>query len=230
MAKPKDKYRNRIQEVRILRAGELLDHEGNWRIHPQFQLEATEGSLTDVGKVDVLKAYYSERNGGALTLLDGHGRKSINPDEEWTVAILDLTDAEADMQLALHDSIGAWAQTDAMKLNALIEQARERHNSEKAQEALSRLANSISAQVELARRMAGDEEVRKPARLVEDFEEGMKRKVRVVIPIEEGLELVEGAIRMTGIRNRGDAMIAICRYFLDHADPDGDYTVRGGDE
>jgi hypothetical protein len=103
-----------------MKASELMDNEGNWRTHPDFQRDALAGILGDVGIADVLKVYHSERQGG-LTLIDGHLRKNAYPDVEWPVVILDLTDAEADLMLATFDPLAALATMDKEKALALAE-------------------------------------------------------------------------------------------------------------
>ncbi len=114
-------FRDRIVEVRKCKASELTDHENNWRMHPEAQREGLTGLLGEVGKVDTLKAYYSERAGGRLVLLDGHLRKAIEPDEEWNVTILDINDAEADKLLLLFDPITAMAEMNAQKVLELTD-------------------------------------------------------------------------------------------------------------
>jgi hypothetical protein len=114
-------FRDRIKEVRRMKASELLDNDGNWRIHPDVQKDSLIGVLHEIGKADVIKAYRSERAGGALVLYDGHLRKTIDPDEEWQVAITDLTDAEADKMLLLGDPIASLAEMDGKKVLALTE-------------------------------------------------------------------------------------------------------------
>lgn len=112
-------YRNRILEFRRIPASELLDNAGNWRKHPNAQKKALRGVLQEVGVAGALTAYYSERNNGTLTLIDGHLRKEVI-DGELPVVILDLNDAEADKLLAVFDPLGAMAEADAEKLKALL--------------------------------------------------------------------------------------------------------------
>jgi hypothetical protein len=114
-------FRDRILEVRKMKAKELLDNDGNWRIHPDVQKDSLVGVLHEIGKADVIKAYVSERAGGKLMLYDGHLRKTIDPEEEWTVAITDLSDAEADKMLLLGDPIAAMAEMDGRKVLALTD-------------------------------------------------------------------------------------------------------------
>lgn len=115
------RFRDRIVEIKILKARDLTDHNGNWRAHPLAQRETLEGILHEVGKADVLLAWHSERNGGALTLFDGHLRKALDPEEEWRVAITDLNDAEADKMLLVLDPLAAMAEMDKARVLALAD-------------------------------------------------------------------------------------------------------------
>lgn len=113
-------YRNRTIEVVSLPASELMDNAGNWRIHPVAQRETMVGILDHVGIIAPLIAYYSERNGGALTLVDGHLRKDLNPSQQWPVAITDLTDSEADFMLTVYDPVAGLVERDAELLGKLL--------------------------------------------------------------------------------------------------------------
>lgn len=109
--------RNRVIEVKNMKPADLKGNDGNFRLHPAFQRKALKGSLTEVGISDALKAYYSERNGGALTLVDGHLRREDYGQATWPVLILDINDREADKLLLYFDAISALAELDADKLD-----------------------------------------------------------------------------------------------------------------
>lgn len=207
------RFRNRVKELREVRAGEIMDHEGNWHVHPKFQTDATQGSLEEHGIVDVLIAYESERYGG-LTLVDGHDRKGIEPNQVWPVIILDIDDDEAETILGTHDVIGKMGQVDAVKLEAILSKARP--SSALMRDAIERMRNQIAGQVDIAKRMAGDETARQPKRLVDDYEGKMARSVKAVIPIQDGLDVMERALKATGIRHRGNAFLEVCTFYLNH--------------
>jgi hypothetical protein len=63
-----------------------------------------------VGIAGVLLTYRSARNGGQLTLIDGELRSTSYPETLWPCAILDVTDAEADLLLATQDPLAALAE------------------------------------------------------------------------------------------------------------------------
>jgi len=111
--------RNRIKELRYVDTADIVSHPGNWRDHPEAQANALAGVLREVGIADALLAYESERNGGKLTLIDGHLRKDAAPGK-WPVLVLDVDDAEADYVLATFDSITSMAVADKAALDSLL--------------------------------------------------------------------------------------------------------------
>src|ERR1700730_1329078 len=85
--------RNRIKEHRRVRAGDLVPHEWNFRLHPEQQKAALLALYEEVGFARSLLAY--ELPDGRLKLIDGHLRRDLNPDLEVEVEVLDVTDEEA---------------------------------------------------------------------------------------------------------------------------------------
>ena len=112
-------FRNRIKALEYVNAADLTPHPGNWREHGKAQADALKGVLAEVGIAGALLAYRSERQGGALVVIDGHLRKDAAP-QQWPVLILDVDDAEADYLLATHDPLAAMATADAGALDALL--------------------------------------------------------------------------------------------------------------
>lgn len=109
--------RDRIRELRRVKARTLVANPANFRLHPASQKNALQAILEDVGYADALLA--REEN-GVLYLIDGHLRADTTPDEDVPVLILDVTKEEADRILLTHDPIGAMADTDARKLEELM--------------------------------------------------------------------------------------------------------------
>ena len=85
--------RNRIVAHRRLRAGDLVPHELNFRLHPEAQKVALQALYAEVGFARSLLAY--ELPDGRLKLIDGHLRRELDPDLEVDVEILDVDDAQA---------------------------------------------------------------------------------------------------------------------------------------
>ena len=115
--------RDRIKEFKRIPRDELMDNPDNWRVHPFAQRLALQELLSKVGISGVCTAYHSERNGGKLTLIDGHMRKEEIHGPLPTV-ILDVTDEEADLLLLSLDPMREMAAFDNQKLEKLLEQAR----------------------------------------------------------------------------------------------------------
>lgn len=109
--------KDRIKELRRVKASELLPNPKNWRTHPENQKNALKAILAEVGYADAVLAY--ETSGG-LMLVDGHLRAETTPDNIVPVLVLDVTEAEADKLLATVDPLGAMAGIDAMQLDGLL--------------------------------------------------------------------------------------------------------------
>lgn len=114
------RVRTRIIDHIELMPGEILDHPGQAWEHPLAQAEALVGILEEVGIVDEILVYRSERAGGAWVTPDGHLRKSLDPNKPWPCTVLDLTDADADYVLATKDPVGMMKRTNAAALDALF--------------------------------------------------------------------------------------------------------------
>ena len=81
--------RDRITELRRVRAGDLIPNEKNFRRHTDQQRAALRGVLSEVGYASALIAYDRD---GELVLIDGHLRAEDNPEQEVPVLILDVTE------------------------------------------------------------------------------------------------------------------------------------------
>jgi hypothetical protein len=110
--------RDRIKELKRVRASELLPNPKNWRTHPTAQRSALEGMLTEVGYADALIARETDEG---LMLIDGHLRAETTPDAEVPVLILDVNEKEAEKILATLDPLAAMARPDNDILMPLLE-------------------------------------------------------------------------------------------------------------
>jgi DNA modification methylase len=110
--------RDRIKDLRRVRAGDLRPHPKNWRKHPEEQQNALRGILAEVGFVDALMV--RELPDGGLQIVDGHLRAETTPDAEVPVLVVDLDEAEADKVLATFDPLAAMAEPDEAQLEALL--------------------------------------------------------------------------------------------------------------
>src|SRR6266540_6569644 len=106
--------RDRVVELIRVPASELLPNPANWRRHPDHQRAALRGLLRQIGYADALLA---RRDGGALVLIDGHLRQSLDPEQVVPVLVLDVDEAEADLLLATLDPLAglAGANSDALR-------------------------------------------------------------------------------------------------------------------
>lgn len=111
--------RDRIKELRRVRASELRPHPHNWRSHPQRQQDALRGVLAEIGYADALLA--RELPDGSLQLVDGHLRAETTPDAIVPVLVLDLDDSEADKLLLTLDPLSAMAGVNERELAELLE-------------------------------------------------------------------------------------------------------------
>ena len=110
--------RDRVKELRRVRAGDLIPSPRNWRVHSQAQQDALRGLLAEIGYADALLA--RELPDGSLELIDGHLRAETTPDQEVPVLILDLDEAEANKLMLTLDPLAAMAEASAEKLDALL--------------------------------------------------------------------------------------------------------------
>ena len=144
--------RDRVAELVRVRAGDLADHPANWRRHPARQRAALRGLLSEVGYADALLA---RRDGDRLVLVDGHLRKSLDPDQVVPVLVLDVTEAEAEKLLLALDPLAGLARPDPEALARLI--GRVRTESEGLADLIEGLARE--ARLGLSRLLTDPEEI-----------------------------------------------------------------------
>jgi hypothetical protein len=114
------RIRDRIRELRRVRAGVLVPNPRNWRRHPRAQAEeALRGLLTEIGYADALLV--RELPDGRLMIIDGHLRAETTPDALVPVLLLDVSEEEANKILLTLDPLAAMAERDAERIEALLQ-------------------------------------------------------------------------------------------------------------
>jgi len=109
--------RNRIVRHVRLRAGELVRHELNPRLHSDTQRQALAHLYDEIGFARSLLVY--ELPDGRLKLIDGHLRADMDPEHEVEVEVLDVSDAEARALLLAIDPLAQMAGYDVDALAEL---------------------------------------------------------------------------------------------------------------
>lgn len=199
-------FRNRIVETRIIKAAELSANPLNWRRHPQSQASAIRGLLSEVGIVAPLIAYHSQRANGALTLIDGHMRQETGG--AWPVTVLDVSDEEADLILASFDPITGLAELDSAALAELLGRVEMTPVENDGVRDLLAQMNAENKLTSLQDAGNGENNARSLA---------TKGNIKAVISLDQ-VATFEQAIRATGLRNRGEAVLRICEYYLQNGE------------
>ncbi len=117
-APPTAPWRSRITGSGEEAPDQLLANPANWRVHPKAQQDTLAGALDEVGWV--AQVMVNRRTG---YVVDGHARVALAVTRgEPTVPVLyvDLSPEEEALVLATLDPIGAMADRDGAKLEALL--------------------------------------------------------------------------------------------------------------
>lgn len=116
--------KNRITGLKKVKASAIVGMDSNWRLHGDAQRAAVKASLDELGQIAPLLV--RKLPNGKYETFDGHLRtdlirSDIGPNTLVTVAIVDLTEAEAKKANLILDPLAAMAQTNTAKLTALME-------------------------------------------------------------------------------------------------------------
>jgi len=111
-------FRDRIIDLRRVKASELVPNEKNPRTHGEHQAAAMRGILAEVGWVDGL--IVRQLPDGRLKIINGHLRQGIAAEELVPVLVTDLSEAESDKVLLTFDPITELAGTNTAELEKLI--------------------------------------------------------------------------------------------------------------
>ena len=110
--------RDRILELRRVKAGDLAPDPRNWRAHPQAQQDALRGLLAEIGYADALLV--RQLPDGRMMIIDGHLRAETTPNVMVPVLVLDVDEVEAARMLATLDPLAGLAEADTGKLAELL--------------------------------------------------------------------------------------------------------------
>lgn len=188
--------RNRVKELRMVKASELIPHEKNWRRHPSFQRSVMQDVLAEIGFAGAIIARDTPEG---LIIIDGHLRAEVTGGQDVPVLVLDVDEAEAKKLLATFDPIGALAVTDGQVLNELLEGVVSRNDdlnslfrtlSEENSFLLSEGESDISPKLDKSQQVI---------------------KVAIYFP---DLFIFEQALLATGEMSREKALIKICEAYL----------------
>ncbi len=114
-----EEIRNRVRELRMVRAGDFKKNPNNYREHPLHQRELIRGLFAEIGFVDV---WIARETPEGLELIDGHMRTEEVPDEQLVPClIVDLEDHEVDKVLATLDPITSLASQNDEMLRDLLD-------------------------------------------------------------------------------------------------------------
>lgn len=191
--------------------GTLVQHPDNWRIHTELQQRALEGVLDEVGWVQAIVV--NQRSG---RLVDGHLRLTASlrrGEKSVPVLFVDLSDEEERLVLATLDPIGALAQTESAKLESIVE------GLEITSDAVDKMLFALLDDSMAATLKPEDED--KPSGQQSLGKSGVV-EVKPVFAVEQIADF-EKALQKTGLRNRAEALIAICRHYLD---AEGQHNIR----
>jgi ParB-like nuclease family protein len=112
--------RDRIKDFRRVPASSLRPAPANWRTHSPAQRDALNGLLSEIGFAGA--TLVRELPDGSLEIIDGHLRAEEMGDRDVPVLVTDLDAEEARKLLATFDPLGAMAEADPAKLDALLQE------------------------------------------------------------------------------------------------------------
>ena len=207
-------FSSAVWQNRIVGYGEespedLLANPFNWRIHPREQQEAVEASIETVGWIETVIV---NRTTGHV--LDGHLRVTLamrHDEPTIPVQYVELTEEQEKIALAVLDHTAGMAVTDGDKLNELLAEIGDQASP------LQRVLDELRTDADLSALMA-----EMGAQLAKDGGgswqvDGVEREatIRPVVWVRQ-LATVEQAIRATGNADRGEALVELCTFYLEH--------------
>lgn len=200
----------------MIRAGDVLPADTNWKQHPPEQRAAMRAMLNELGIVDVQIARDTP---DGPRLVDGHMRADIyDPDQEVPVIIVDLDDNEAAQALVTIDPLAGMAVTNAEPLSQLLASIQTR--TQEAAEFLRNVARdtAIQAHARQASTSFLDEFLTKPDATSHDTPEiGTDGYYRLAFTVtEQQRDVILAAVtraKAAGADTSGDALTVIAQNY-----------------
>jgi hypothetical protein len=200
------RWQNRITGYGTENPAKLKAHSANWREHPGAQRAAMRSVFSTIGWTQ--NVVLNKRTGNTI---DGHLRVELaieDKEPRVPVTYVDLSPEEEKVSLASFDSLGSMATTNTDILSTLVA-------SMAGQVKDGPLGAFLDSMMEDPARMNLGEltEAQGVSERPLQHPQNPKLFVKFVIAAIDIRE-IEEAIRMTGIKNRGDAMKEVCKSHL----------------
>lgn len=207
------KWKSRVVGREDVDPRKLKDNPLNWRIHGEHQQRTMRDAMETIGVIDDI--IVNKRTGN---IIDGHGRKELAiANEEPTVGVLyvDLSPQEERLALAMINPMAELAATDPEKLGKLLGEV-DRHGGPLDQLLADLEEQAVGAIVKHTKGEGGG------SRNI-----GSSTHVMRMMLENPDVALVERALAITGLMNRGEALLTICRAYLgSHDDAEGQHDAK----
>jgi hypothetical protein len=173
----------------------IAPHPQNAKIHPDNQKKAIRGALQEIGWIDTIKV--NVRSG---RMIDGHERReqAIAAGQRVPVVYVDLSPEEEALALATLDPIGSLANYDPERINSLLETV------QTGSKAVATMLADMQVDATPTFKNTGQTGDRQQERV---------SVVRVAMQVSD-VRTIERALAQTGVEDRGAALMALCRYYL----------------
>lgn len=203
-----------IERGVAVQLAELTPHPRNYNAHPPEQVEELRRSLRTFGQVRDVVTWQQY-------VIAGHGVAEAARAEGWTeISATRLPDDWPEERvlayLAADNETARLSRPDEAQLAALLNAVSDEKlrsmaagGEARLRELLQRRAATAADEAHVEQMLDGN------VKTGQSLWGGTGATVRIVLAVLEDLPIFEKALRATGLVNRGDAVIAICRSYLE---------------